>query len=168
MLIAFDLDGTIADTESQIQPDVVSMLNQEFNVPVTLEYWQKNFHGMAGKPLVNAINQHFNVNIPFTEFTAARIRCWPKLVAQGFNPAPGVYQALQAVTTQNNLHYCICSNSRPERIADTLRVLNGQHSAGLSLPNLFINRIFSGLVENSPSNPNPRPMSTSQQLNTLI
>lgn len=142
-LIAFDLDGTLADTESRSLPDAVEMFNEEYGVPVTLEYWLENYHGLAGQTLLNHIEADFGTHIPLPDFLASRARRVERMFSQGVQPAPGMLQVLKGLAVQG-CQMCICSNSAPARIALTLRHLTGQHAAGLILPNMFENHIFSG------------------------
>lgn len=143
-LLAFDLDGTLADTESIALPDAVDMFNTEYNVPVTLEYWYANYHGVAGQTLLNRIAEDFGVTIALEDFFAARARRIEKVFANGVNPAPGMLQVLRTLVAQGR-QLCICSNSQRERIALTLTNLKGQHSAGLMLPQVFEGHVFSAI-----------------------
>jgi beta-phosphoglucomutase-like phosphatase (HAD superfamily) len=154
-LLAFDLDGTVADTERVTLPDAIDMLNTEFNVPVTLEHWLAHFHGLAGQPLLNAIERDFGVIIAhgvFLERRNARIR--RVFSNNGMPPAPGLYPTLKKLAA-GGYQMAICSNSQPERIHLTLSYLTGQTKAGLHLTDMFEGCCFSGV--GSTHKPKPAP-----------
>jgi beta-phosphoglucomutase-like phosphatase (HAD superfamily) len=141
-LIAFDLDGTLADTESLSLPSAVATLRDGFGVPVTLEYWYANLHGLAGQALMDAIEAQFGVKVNFADYLRLRAEQLPSMFAGGVQPAPGMLQALRNLAI-NGHQLCICSNSAPERIALTLTNLTGQHSAGMNLLHMFEGHLFS-------------------------
>ena len=141
-LIAFDLDGTIADTESLSLPSAVATLRDGFGVPVTLEYWYDNLHGLAGQALMDAIHTQFGIRVNFTDYLRLRAEQLPAMFANGVQPAPGMLQALKNLVIQGH-QLCVCSNSTPERIALTLTNITGQHSAGMNLLHMFEGHIFS-------------------------
>jgi len=144
-LLAFDLDGTLADTERVTLPDAIEMLNEEFNVPVTIDHWFAHYHGLAGQPLLDKIEADFGVTIPhglFIERRNARIK--NVFRSNGLNAAPGLYATLKQLAA-GSYQMCICSNSQPERIHLTLAYLLGQTNAGLHLTDMFESCCFSGI-----------------------
>lgn len=155
-LIAFDLDGTLADTESLSLPSAVALMRDHFGVPVTLEYWYENLHGLAGQALMDAIHNQFGITIDFAEFLKLRAEQAPQMFADGVRPAPGMLQALRNLVVDGH-QLCICSNSMPQRIALTLTHITGQHSAGMNLPALFEGHTFSAVGPKGEGNAKPAP-----------
>ncbi|PZP39206.1 MAG: hypothetical protein DI585_04920 [Pseudomonas fluorescens] len=154
-LIAFDLDGTLADTESLSLPSAVATV-QGFGVPITLEYWYEHLHGLAGQALMDEIERRFGIRIIFAEYLARRAEQMPNLFANGVQPAPGMLQALRNLVVAGR-QVCICSNSTPERIGLTLESITGQHTAGMNLPNLFGGHIFSATGSDGQGKAKPSP-----------
>lgn len=155
-LIAFDLDGTLADTESLSLPSAVATLRDHFGVPITLEYWYENLHGLAGQPLMTAIEQQFGKTLNLNDYLTRRAAMVPTMFAQGVNPAPGMLQAVKNLVIQGQ-QLCICSNSQPERIQLTLTHITGQHSAGMNLPSMFEDHIFSATGNDGLGKAKPAP-----------
>lgn len=153
-LIAFDLDGTLADTERLSLPDAIVMLNEDYNVPVTLDYWFANYHGLAGQTLLDRIAADFSVTIPLDGFLAARAARIPGLFAGGVPAAPGMLQAVRQLVAGGQ-QLCICSNSQAERIQLTLRHLTGQHAAGINMEQVFEGHMFAGVGSNLRPKPEP-------------
>ncbi len=155
-LFAFDLDGTLADTESISLPSAVATLRDGFGVPVTLEYWYANLHGLAGQALMDAIEDQFNIKVHFAEYLRQRAEQVPHMFAAGVAPAPGMLQALRTLVAEGN-QLCICSNSAPDRIALTLTNITGQHSAGISLISMFDGHVFSATGPQGRGKAKPAP-----------
>lgn len=155
-LFAFDLDGTLADTESLALPSAVALMNEAYKVPVTIEYWYEHLHGLAGQALLNAIYEQFGVNISLADFVSRRAEQAPKMFENGVQPAPGMLQAVRNLVAAGQ-QLCICSNSMPERIDITLANITGQHAAGLTLPALFEGHIFSALGSKAEGKAKPAP-----------
>ncbi|HEX2859860.1 MAG TPA: HAD family phosphatase [Alphaproteobacteria bacterium] len=154
-LLAFDLDGTMADTERVSLPDAIDMLNSEFNIPVTLDFWFTNYHGLAGQPLLDALARDFGVviaNSHFIERRNARIR--KVFTSQPLPAAPGLYPTLRQLAA-GGYQMAICSNSQPERVHLTISHLAGQTKAGLHLTDMFEGCCFSGV--GSTHEPKPAP-----------
>jgi beta-phosphoglucomutase-like phosphatase (HAD superfamily) len=152
-LIAFDLDGTIADTERVTLPDVIEQLNDEHRVPVTLEHWFAHYHGLAGKPLLDAIARDYGVAIDHDEFHTARGRRIKKIfTSRGVPPGPGLFAALKGLKGRQ---LAVCSNSNPERVHLTLAYLTGQTRAGLHLTDLFDGTCFCGIGQAHAPKPAP-------------
>lgn len=155
-LFAFDLDGTLADTESLTLPSAVATMRDGFGVPVTLEYWYANLHGLAGQALMDAIREQFGIEVNFPEYLRLRAEHVPHMFAGGVTPAPGMLQALRKLAVDGH-QLCICSNSAPERIALTLTNITGQHSAGLNLLNMFDGHIHSATGPQGQGKAKPAP-----------
>ncbi|RYG59306.1 MAG: HAD family phosphatase [Alphaproteobacteria bacterium] len=155
-LFAFDLDGTLADTESISLPSAVATMRDGFGVPVTLEYWYANLHGLAGQALMDAIHSQFGITVNFAEYLRLRAEQVPHMFAGGVNPAPGMLQAVRQLAAQGN-QLCICSNSAPDRIALTLTNITGQHSAGLNLLGMFEGHILSATGPQGQGKAKPAP-----------
>lgn len=155
-LIAFDLDGTLADTESVSLPDAIAMLNEDYGLSLTMEYWLANYHGMAGQALLNRIESDFGLHIPLAEFMNSRSERIPQVFANGIQPAPGMLQAMRQLVADGR-QLCVCSNSTPERINITLQNLSGQRAAGLILPDVFRNHVFSAVGADGSGKGKPEP-----------
>ena len=155
-LFAFDLDGTLADTESLSLPSAVKTMHEGFGVPVTLEYWYDHLHGLAGQALMDAIEQHFHIKVNFAEYLHLRAEQMPHIFAGGVAPAAGMLQAIRKLAADGN-QLCICSNSAPDRITLTLGSLSGQHSAGLNLLDMFDGHIFSATGPQGEGKAKPAP-----------
>lgn len=155
-LIAFDLDGTLADTESLSLPSAVATMREAFGVPVTLEYWYENLHGLAGQALMQAIEQQFGITIDFQDYLTRRAAMVPDMFSGGVQPAAGMLQVLRNLVVQGH-QLCICSNSQPERIKLTLTHITGQHSAGINLPAMFEGHVFSATGANGQGKAKPAP-----------
>ena len=154
-LIAFDLDGTLANTEALSLPSAVETMRQ-LGVPVTLEYWYEHLHGLAGQALMDTIQAQFGVTVNFQEYLAHRSDMVPQMFANGVQPAPGMLQALRHLVAAGH-QVCVCSNSMPERIGITLLQITGQHSAGINLANLFEGHIYSATGSKGEGNAKPAP-----------
>lgn len=155
-LIAFDLDGTLADTESVSVPNAIAMLNEDYGLTLTLEYWLAAYHGLAGQALLNRIESDFGVHIPLAEFMQKRADRVAQMFAQGVQPAPGMLQSIRQLVAGGR-QLCVCSNSTPERIALTLQNLTGQRAAGLMLPDVFRNHSFSAIGTHGHGKAKPQP-----------
>lgn len=155
-LIAFDLDGTLVDTEALTLPDLIACLNQEFGVPMTEERWLEDYHGMSGQPMLDKINAAYGTNLLWKDFFQVRSARLPGVLAGGVAPAPGMLQALRHLAAQGH-QLCVCSNSDPERIALTLKHITGQHSAGIFLDKLFDGHLFSATDSRKTPQPKPSP-----------
>lgn len=155
-LIAFDLDGTLADTESLSLPSAVATLRDSFGVPVTLEYWYQHLHGLAGQALMDTIEAQFGITVDFATYLRQRAEQLPQMFAGGVQPAPGMLQALRNLVASGH-QLCICSNSTPDRIALTLTSITGQHSAGLNLLHMFEGHIFSATGPQGQGKAKPAP-----------
>jgi beta-phosphoglucomutase-like phosphatase (HAD superfamily) len=155
-LYAFDLDGTLVDTESLTLPSAVATMRDAFGVPVTLDYWYANLHGLAGQALMDAIDEQFGIKVDFKDYLRRRAEMVPHIFANGLNPAPGMLQALRKLASEGN-QLCICSNSAPERMATTLSSITGQHSAGMNLPAMFQGHLFSAIGSHGEGKAKPAP-----------
>jgi beta-phosphoglucomutase-like phosphatase (HAD superfamily) len=155
-LIAFDLDGTLADTETTMLPDIIAQLHEETGIATTVEHWLAHYHGMAGQPLFDALARDFNTPIDGAAFMARRkLRVKELVEQQGMAPAPGVLQVLRQLH-QAGQPIAVCSNSYRERIDLTLKTLHGQHTHGVQAPALFGPHIFPAVGEPG-RNPKPAP-----------
>lgn len=156
-LIAFDLDGTLIDTEAKTLPDLIRCFNEDFALPMTMETWMQHFHGMSGPPMINKVNAMFGTDLTFESFMPVRNKRLEAIFADGVNPAPGMLQAIRTLHAQG-APICICSNSTYARISLTLANANGQHTHGANLAEIFKSRIFSavGSIE-KPGKAKPAP-----------
>ena len=155
-LIAFDLDGTLANTEALSLPSAVAAMRDHFGVPVTLEYWYQHLHGLSGQSLIDAIREQFGIEVDLKEFLRLRAEMVPIMFENGVEPAPGMLQALRNLVAAGQ-QVCICSNSTPARIAFTLEKITGQHSAGLNLPLMFEGHQFSASGADGSGKAKPAP-----------
>lgn len=154
-LFAFDLDGTVANTEVLSIPSAVETM-RHFGVPVTLEYWYENLHGLTGGALIQAIQQQFGIEVNLDAYVQRRAELVPIMFANGVQPAPGILQVIRKLAADGH-QLCICSNSPPERIRFTLDHITGQHSAGLNLSSLFEGHMFSATGTNGRGAAKPAP-----------
>jgi beta-phosphoglucomutase-like phosphatase (HAD superfamily) len=155
-LYAFDLDGTLADTESQSIPSMVAFLT-EYGIHLTREEWLTTYHGMSGQPLLDKLNAAYGTTMVWAEFYPRRYAHISKLFREkGVEPAPGMLQMVRRLAAAGQ-QLCIVSNSSPERIALTLEVIKGQRAAGVMLPALFEGHIISAI---DPATPNRRAKPT--------
>lgn len=155
-LLAFDLDGTLADSESIAIPNMVTCLQEDFGIPITEEHYWQHYHGIGGTTLIAKLNAEFGTQLEWETFLPIRQARLPAMFANGIPAAPGVLQAIKLAAAEGAL-MCICSNSSPERIRQTLTSINGQHSAGLFLDKFFDNHLFSAADPANPSPPKPAP-----------
>src|SRR5690606_15366424 len=77
-LIAFDLDGTLANTEAISIPSAVATM-RAFGVPVTLEFWYENLHGLTGESLTRAVRQHFGIEVSTQAYVQRRMEQVPEM-----------------------------------------------------------------------------------------
>ena len=155
-LIAFDLDGTLADSETSMLPDIIEQLQEETGIVTTVEHWLAHYHGMSGPPLFDRLAHDFGTPIDGAAFTANRkLRVKELLLHQGMNPTPGVLQVLRQLH-QAGQPIAVCSNSYRERIDLTLKTLHGQHTHGVQVPALFGPHIFPAVGEPG-RQPKPAP-----------
>ena len=154
-LVAFDLDGTLANTEALSLPSAVETM-RSMGVPVTLEYWYAHLHGLSGQSLINAVQEQFGLAVDLKEFLRRRAEMVPIMFENGVEPAPGMLQALRQLVA-GGMQVCICSNSTPERIAFTLDKITGQRSAGLHLPHMFEGHMFSASGSDGSGKAKPAP-----------
>lgn len=158
-LIAFDLDGTLLDTESLGVPDLIQCLNEDFGVPVTMEIWLQHFHGTSGPAMINKLNAMFATDLTFEAFYPVRHARLEKLYAAGVGAAPGVLQVVRTLHTQGQ-KICICTNSTQTRLKMLLEKTRGQHSAGINLAETFARHSFSAVGDvgnTTPSRSKPAP-----------
>lgn len=154
-LIAFDLDGTLADTESLAIPGAIAVLKEQYGVEIPLEHWMSHYHGMAGQPLLTRIEADYGVHIDWQDFLANRRKRLPLDFAHGVKPAPRVLETLAALEARGQA-MAICSNSMADRIAMTLEKMHGQAEAHVHLPTLFGGKAFAA-VDNPNLTPKPAP-----------
>jgi beta-phosphoglucomutase-like phosphatase (HAD superfamily) len=141
-LIAFDLDGTLANTEVLGIPSVLELLREEYGITLTEEHWRATYHGMAGQQLLDRINIAHGSNLQWTDFAPRRYARLQKAFQQyGIEPCAGVLQVIRTLAARGQ-KMAVVSNSSPQRIALTLNVLNGQRAVGVALEKIFKNHIF--------------------------
>jgi beta-phosphoglucomutase-like phosphatase (HAD superfamily) len=150
-LIAFDLDGTLINSEARTIPNLIKVFNTHYNLPITAEHFLNTYHGMAGPRLIDRINADYSTQIIWEEFAPIRFAALEVDVREhGFEPAPGALQMLRRVVAEGQ-QICIVSNSNPKRIALSLELTHGQRQHGLLLPALFEGHIISGTDPAEPS-----------------
>lgn len=151
MLICFDFDGTIADTESLTLPDFWNMLKDDYGIPMTREVWMEHYHGKAGPSLLAELNAAYGTRMEWPAFVARRNLRLPALFAGGIPLAPGLAEVFTHLHT-HSIPYCICTNSQGAR-----NVLALTH---LQLPSEAIRQhlqahCFSGVEDGNASKPAP-------------
>jgi beta-phosphoglucomutase-like phosphatase (HAD superfamily) len=143
-LIAFDLDGTLADTESFSVPNLLALFQSHYGLHLTREQWFATYHGMSGPSLLAKLNADHGTQLIWEEFAPRRQAALEKVIRErGIEPMPGVFQMLRRVAASGQ-QIALVSNSNPTRIGLTLEFINGQRQHGVLLPALFDNHIFSG------------------------
>ncbi len=143
-LLAFDLDGTLADTESFSVPNLLELFATHYGLQLTAAQWYANYHGMSGPSLLAKINAEHGTQLDWTEFAPRRQAALEAVIRDhGIEPMPGVFQMLRR-TVACGQQIALVSNSNPTRIALTLEYINGQRQHGVLLPALFAGHIFSG------------------------
>lgn len=159
-LLAFDLDGTLADTESLSLIDLFALLQETFDIPMTVDHWwEAGYHGMSGEPLMAKLNAEYGKGLEWKTFFPIRSARLPRVFGQGIPAAPGMLQALKAAAVAGH-QMCVCSNSDPQRVALSLTQITGQHSAGLFLDKMFDGHTFSANNPHDPAHslkPKPAP-----------
>lgn len=149
-LIAFDLDGTLADTESFSIPNLLELLANHYGLHLTASQWFTAYHGMSGPSLLAKLNADHGTQLTWEEFAPRRQSALEKVIRErGIEPMPGVFQMLRRVASSGQ-QLALVSNSNPTRIGLTLEFINGQRQHGVLLPALFAGHIFSGT---DPSHP---------------
>ncbi|MCA3244362.1 MAG: HAD family phosphatase [Alphaproteobacteria bacterium] len=152
-LIAFDLDGTLADTESFSIPNLLELLANHYGLHLTTAQWFTHYHGMSGPSLLAKLNAEHGTTLVWEEFSPRRQAALEQVIrANGVAPLPGMLQMLRRVLAQGQ-QLALVSNSNPTRIALTLDYINGQRQHGVLLPHVFQGHIFSGT---DPAHPNRR------------
>lgn len=150
-LIAFDLDGTLADTESFSIPNLLELLANHYGLHLTADHWFNNYHGRSGPSLLAKLNADHDTHLIWEEFSPRRQAALEQVIrANGVAPLPGMLQMLRRVLAQGQ-QIALVSNSNPTRIALTLDYVNGQHQHGVLLPHVFQGHIFSGTDPAHPS-----------------
>ncbi len=141
-LLAFDLDGTLANTESISIPSMLRFL-PEYGIHLTPEAWYATYHGMSGQSLLDKLNAAFGTQMVWSEFYPRRYAHIARVFREdGVEPAPGMLQMVRRLAAAGH-QMCIVSNSSPERVALTLEVVKGQRAAGLMLPQMFAGHVVS-------------------------
>jgi beta-phosphoglucomutase-like phosphatase (HAD superfamily) len=155
-LLAFDLDGTLADTEGLSLPDLIDFLNTAYNVPITQERFYEAYHGMTGQALLDKLNAEFGCHLEWAEFLPRRTARLKTTFDAGIPAAAGVFQALKLAAAAG-YPMCVCSNSTPDRMRYSLSKVSGQHSAGVFLEDLFDGHMFSATDPAQHHKPKPAP-----------
>ena len=120
-LIAFDLDGTLLNTEVLNIPDMVAFLRSTYNLPVTLDHWETGgYHGLAGSGLLSRLHADYGVEIDPDEFRLLREARIPALFEGGVDAAPGVADVLTQLYEAGQ-QMCVASNSHMARIRLSFR-----------------------------------------------
>lgn len=148
-LIAFDLDGTLLNTESLNIPDMVAFLRSTYNLPITVETWEtEGYHGLAGSGLLSKLHADYGLEVDLAEFRTLREARIPALFAQGVEAAPGVADVLMQLEAAGQL-MCVASNSQMERIKISFQHARPQIGGYLG------GHLFSGTEEGSKPKPAP-------------
>jgi beta-phosphoglucomutase-like phosphatase (HAD superfamily) len=157
-LIAFDLDGTLADTESFSIPNLLELLAQHYRLHLTAAQWFAHYHGMSGPSLLTKLNANHGTQLVWEEFAPRRLAALEKVIRErGVAPLPGMLQMLRRVVGSGQ-QVALVSNSNPARIALTLEHIQGQRQHGVLLPQIFAGHIFSGTDPAHPHRPSkPAP-----------
>jgi beta-phosphoglucomutase-like phosphatase (HAD superfamily) len=149
-MIAFDLDGTLVDTEGMSLPDMVAMLREEYGIPITLDDWFAHFHGTAGANMVDKLNAQYGTHIQADDFIPKRVARVQKLFqTHGIALAPNLSPALEAI---RNIPHCLVTNSESARVGTTFKCL--QDEGEIDLQDFFAEKLFSGA---DPAIPNRKP-----------
>lgn len=149
-MIAFDLDGTLVDTEGMSLPDMVAMLREEYGIDITLDDWFEHFHGAAGANMVDKLNAQYGTHIQADDFIPKRVARVQKLFqTHGIALAPHLSPALEAV---RNIPHCLVTNSESARVGTTFDCINDPDH--LDLKAFFSNRLYSAA---DPTIPNRKP-----------
>lgn len=150
-LIAFDLDGTLINSEARTIPSLLRLLSSHYGLHLTVEDWLATYHGMSGPKLLAKLNADHGTALEWEEFYPRRFAVLEDDVREhGFEPAPGMLQMLRRVVAMGQ-QICIVSNSSPERIALSLELTHGQRQHGIILPSLFEGHIFAATDPAVPS-----------------
>jgi beta-phosphoglucomutase-like phosphatase (HAD superfamily) len=143
-LIAFDLDGTLINSEARTIPSLIRLLNTHYHIPITAEHFLSTYHGMAGPRLIERLNADYGTTMVWEEFAPRRFTVLEEDVREhGFEPAPGMLQMLRRVLASGQ-QICIVSNSNPKRIELSLELTHGQRQHGVLLPAVFEGHVISG------------------------
>ncbi|PIZ31694.1 MAG: hypothetical protein COY40_01310 [Alphaproteobacteria bacterium CG_4_10_14_0_8_um_filter_53_9] len=150
-LIAFDFDGTMADTEELTLPDFWAFLQEDYGITVTREDWMANYHGKAGPSLLSELNAAYGTKLEWPSFVAARNKRLPRLFAAGVHLAPGLTDVLEHLHN-GKLTYCICTNSQAAR---NVMALDGLRNISEEMRTHLQNNCFSGVEEGRTAKPAP-------------
>ena len=143
-LVAFDLDGTLVDTESLALPNLLKFIAHTYGLKLTLDTWVAQYHGMSGPSLLAKLNADHGTHLVWEDFGPRRFAFLEAEIREkGFAPAPGMLQMLRRIVARGQ-QVAVVSNSSPMRIGLTLEITHGQHQHGVLLPQLFEGHIFSG------------------------
>jgi beta-phosphoglucomutase-like phosphatase (HAD superfamily) len=143
-LIAFDLDGTLADTEAFSIPNLLELLAGHYDLHLTVAEWMTHYHGMSGPTLLAKLNADHGTTLEWAEFAPRRQAALEAVIrTRGIAPAPGMLQMLRRVLAAGR-RVCLVSNSNPKRIGLSLEFIQGQRQHGVLVPQVFEGHIFSG------------------------
>ncbi len=143
-LLAFDLDGTLADTESFSIPNLLELLAGHYGVTLSLPDFHARYHGMSGQNLLDTLNADYGTAMEWAEFAPRRMAALEAVIKlRGVEAMPGMLQMLRRVLAQGQ-QISLVSNSTPARIALTLTHIGGQRQHGVLLPAIFEGHCFSG------------------------
>lgn len=163
MLICFDFDGTMADTESLTLPDFWAYLNEDYGIPMTQEVWMERYHGKAGPSLLAELNAAYGTHMEWPSFVARRNLRLPPLFAKGIDLAPGLGAVLTHLQTQS-IPYCICTNSQGARNVMALTHLRLPYE---DIRTHLQSHCYSGVEDGNASKPAPDVyLQASRTLNT--
>lgn len=157
-LIAFDLDGTLIDSESMSLRDALVTFHEVFGLTgLTEAFWMRKggYHGLAGQALLDRIEADFGKKITLQELLGARGERMKRLFDNGVGVAPGLVNVLRWLRHERQTT-CICTNSQPERTAIVLPKALVPHD--VRLHEYFEGRVFLGIDPTNPAmKPKPAP-----------
>lgn len=119
MLIIFDCDGVLVDSES-LAAEVFSCALKTINIDMAAEECLSEFHGMTLKDCYARLEKNKNLILPdhFPEFLEQETR---KRFDQDLRAVAGVESVL-GVLQKNGVARCVASNGGKNKIINSLRV----------------------------------------------
>ncbi len=135
-MIAFDFDGTLADSEKLMIPDMLVHLEEGYGVKLDIMDWiSHGYLGLAGQKLVDKINYEHDVRIDLLEFEKEREHRAAILInLHGLNATPNLEIALNFVKNEG-FKRCVVSNALRSKLSFSLPFV--WHEEGTNLADYF-------------------------------
>ncbi len=119
MLIIFDCDGVLVDSES-LAAEIFSEVLAKFDISFAPDQCFQKFHGKTLSACYQWIEQNFKTQLP-ANFDGLLRAETSRQFALKLQPVVGIQLVLKSLS-QNNIPFCVASNGDHEKIAHSLSV----------------------------------------------